>query len=325
VLVNQSNRTEVAVFEGEVHVKGLHDSTASDPLKLTTGMMARIDAQGNARRAREPLPQAFRRRLSDGVTPNLGEREVSLVDVISGGAVGEYRWAGAIDSRTGHWSQGPWVEALGVERTDSEGRFVSVNWNPLVNGVFVPSTDGGPTIVDSQGDTVELPATSGTAWGPVWARRRIDGNLDPLHQLAGRDIQGFWGAGTVSALLDRSRYAGDGLVGMHANIGLTLDLDAIRQSRQASIRAIRGIVAHLEPTRDSQPFQPNSLADFRLYVDGEPRYERLGFSRRDGDAQFGAEIRDSDRYLTLVVTDGGDGPTYDRIILVDPVLELATP
>jgi hypothetical protein len=112
-------------------------------------------------------------------------------------------------------------------------------------------------------------------------------------------------------------------VGIHANIGITIDLDAVRRLRSGTVRRLRGIVTLLERSHVSQPFKPKSRADFRVYVDGQERYQRLEFSREDGDAQFGATIEDSDRFLTLLVTDGGDGNLFDRVILIDPVLELS--
>ena len=78
----------------------------------------------------------------------------------------------------------------------------------------------------------------------------------------------------------------------------------------------------LERSHVSQPFRPKSLSDFYVFVDGQERYRRLAFSREDGDAQFGASIEDGDRFLTLVVMDAGDGNLFDRVILIDPVLEL---
>jgi hypothetical protein len=43
--------------------------------------------------------------------------------------------------------------------------------------------------------------------------------------------------------------------------------------------------------------------------------------REDGDAMFGAELQDSDQLLSLVVTDGNDGPIYDRVVLLDAIFE----
>ena len=104
---------------------------------------------------------------------------------------------------------------------------------------------------------------------------------------------------------------------------LTDSLDAVRRLRSAKVSRLRGVVSLLERSHVSQPFRPQALADFRVFVDGQQRYQRMSFCREDGDAQFGATIDDTDHFLTLLVSDGGDGNLFDRVILIDPVLELS--
>jgi NPCBM/NEW2 domain len=265
----------------------------------------------------------FQRKLPTEVPTNLGVGEVSLVDIICGSEPAEFRIAGAIDPLTGEWGKRPWTQPKGVALKAGEGRFVRVPWNTMVDGIFVPSTAQGAIPIDSQGNSIVLEGGSGATWGPVWARRRINIDLDPFSHSSEQDDDGFWGVGTVAAMLDRLRWARDGLVGIHANVGLTIDLDAVRRQRSGKVRRLRGVVTLLERSHVSQPFKPKSRADFRVYVGGQERYQRLEFSREDGDAQFGATIEDSDRFLTLLVTDGGDGNLFDRVILIDPVLELS--
>jgi hypothetical protein len=316
--------TNVAVFEGEVHVKSIDKAgPESSEYRLTEGMALKIGENGVVTHDDPDVAgTSFQRRLPPAAPTNLGVGELSLIDVVCGSRLGEYRIAGAIDPLNGHWGDSPWNQPNGVELRPGEGRFVAVDWNPFVNGLFIPPSVGGLCPVDLAGETISLPSCSGASWGPVWARRRIGADLDPFGHQVGQNDDGFWGAGTVTAMLDRLRWARDGLVGMHANIGLTIDLDAIRRERSASISRLHGIVTLLERSHVSQPFNPKSLADFRVYVDGDERYSRLGFSREDGDAQFGASIDESDRFLTIVVTDSGDGNLFDRVILIDPVLEL---
>jgi hypothetical protein len=323
VSVGTTAATRVAVFEGEVHVKSATGSGRDAPLvRLTKGMAVRIDERGVVKATPSAGDSDFQRALPVANPTNLGVGELSLVDVICGSRAGEYRIAGAIDPLSGHWGDGPWNQPKGVEVRPGDGRFVSVGWNPMVDGVFIPPSAAAPCQVDSEGALLGLPSCSGATWGPIWARRRIGADLDPFAQSLDQDDEGFWGAGTVTAMLDRLRWARDGLVGLHANIGVTIDLDAIRRERSASISRLRGVVTLLERSHVSQPFRPRSLSDFYVYVDGQERYRRLAFSREDGDAQFGASIEDGDRFLTLVVTDAGDGNLFDRVILIDPVLEL---
>jgi hypothetical protein len=323
VSVGTTAATRVAVFEGEVHVKSATANAHGAPLyRLTKGMAVRIDERGVVESTPGADDDDFQRRLPSAKPTNLGAGELSLIDVICGSPDGEYRIAGAIDPLSGHWGDGPWNQPQGVEVRAGDGRFVSLNWNSMVDGVFIPPSAGEPCQVDSVGARQNLPECSGATWGPIWARRRIGADLDPFAHRLDQDAEGFWGAGTITAMLDRLRWARDGLVGLHANVGVTIDLDAIRRERAVSISRLRGVVTLLERSHVSQPFHPKSLADFRVYVDGEERHQRLAFSREDGDAQFGAAIKDSDRFLTLVVTDAGDGNLFDRVILIDPVLEL---
>jgi hypothetical protein len=125
--------------------------------------------------------------------------------------------------------------------------------------------------------------------------------------------------------MERLRWSRDGLVGIHPNVGITIDLDEIKSQRGRSVRRMRGIIAHLEKSHESSPLYPGVRADFRVYVDGEIRYERIGFRRSDGDSQFGVDFDDDDRFLTLVTTDNDASNAFDHVILIDPILELADP
>jgi hypothetical protein len=321
VAVDRKAVTDVVVFDGEVHVQ--RSSASIDKLKLTSGMAARADGTGlNASHNLGSAP-AFDREFNGQRPTNLGPNELSVIDIICGSAPGEYRSAGSIDPELGTWSTLPWSESKGVHGKSGTGKMVPVEWNPWVHGIFIPTPKSDRLTIDLAGHSVPSPALMGGAWGPVWARRRIERHLDPLASQADRDVEGFWGAGTTTALLDRSRWVRDGVVGLHANVGITLDLDAIRRGYGVSLKSLRGVVAHLEQSYVSQPFQPQALSTFQIYVDGEMRYERSSFCRQDGDAMFGTELGDSDRLLSVVVTDGNDGPVYDRVILLDPLFEIA--
>jgi hypothetical protein len=321
VAVDDDAATDVVVFDGEVHVQRSLAST--DKLKLTRGMAARADETGlNASRNVGSAPE-FDREFNGQRPANLGPNELSLVDIICGSTPNEYRFAGSIDPELGTWSTLPWSESKGVHGKSGTDKVVPVDWNPWVHGIFIPAPNHDRLTIDLAGHSVPSPPLVGGAWGPIWARRRIERHLDPLLSQTDRDVEGFWGAGTTTALLDRSRWVRDGVVGMHANVGVTLDLEAIRHGYGVSLKSLRGMVAHLEQSYVSQPFQPQALSTFQIFVDGELRYERNSFCRQDGDAMFGTELNDHDQLLSLIVTDGNDGPVYDRVILLDPLFEIS--
>ena len=208
VSVGAAAATKVAVFEGEVHVKSAVGSDRGAPLvRLTTGMAIRIDEDGVVRTSPTVNEVDFQRKLPVASPTNLGVGELSLVDVICGSRTGEYRIAGAIDPLSGHWGDGPWHQPKGVEVRPGDGRFVSVNWNPMINGIFIPHSIAAPCQADSLNSKLSLPSCSGATWGPVSARRRIGADLDPFSKQLDQDDEGFWGAGTVTAMLDRLRWA----------------------------------------------------------------------------------------------------------------------
>ena len=322
VSVDDKAVTDVVVFDGEVHVR--RTPVSERKIRLTSGMSIRADSSGLNKSNTSLETLSFNREFNGERSSNLGINELSMVDIICGSVPGEYRSAGSIDPDTGAWSSLPWSESKGVRGKVRTGEVVPVDWNPWVHGIFVPDSQRSELAVDLDGGLVALLPISGGAWGPVWARRRIDRHLDPLAAKVDRDVEGFWGAGTTTALLDRSRWVRDGIVGLHANVGITIDLEAIRREYSSSIKSFRGVLAHLEKSHVSQPFHPQARATFQIYVDGELRYERKEFCRQDGDAMFGVELRDSDRLLSLIVTDGDDGPIYDRVILLDPILETSS-
>jgi hypothetical protein len=319
VSVDDKAVTDVVVFDGEVHVQ--RTSASKRKIRLTSGMSIRADSSGLNKSNTSFDTLSFIREFN-GEHPNyLGIHELSMVDIICGSAPGEYRLAGSIDPEMGTWSTLPWSESKGVRGKVGKGEVVPVDWNPWVHGIFVPDSRSSKLAVDLDGGHVDMPPISGGAWGPVWARRRINHHLDPLAANVDRDVEGFWGAGTTTALLDRSRWVRDGIVGLHANVGITIDLEAIRREYSSSIKSFRGVLAHLEKSHVSQPFHPQAEVTFQIYVDEELRYERKDFCRQDGDAMFGVELHDSDHLLSLIVTDSNDGPIYDRVILLDPILE----
>jgi hypothetical protein len=323
VSVDSQRKTGVSVFDGEVHVRPMHRETADGTLvRLTRGMSAQVDLQGGVRSDMDGKASSFQRLLSSEAPTTLGASEISLIDVISGSSIDEYRLAGSIDPATGYWGQPPWKEPQGVERRIGHGQFVSAPWNPLVDGVFVPGAAGGPVQIDSSGHVAALASTTGATWGPIWARRRLDDALDPLASVREEDVQGFWGVGTIAAMRERLRWSRDGLVGLHSNVGIALDLQAIERQYGAPVRSLRGIVTHLERFHESSPLYPHVRADFCVFVDGELRYERKGFRRSDGDAQFGVSFEKDDRFLTIISTDSDGSNTFDHVILIDPILEL---
>ncbi|EMI21142.1 protein containing DUF1549 [Rhodopirellula maiorica SM1] len=231
---------------------------------------------------------ALTRRLGE-IDAEIGELDgsgIDLADLVGGGnghGTGTYR--DGIDVRTG-----------AIDRRDlgSLGPVVTNQFTPselpYVDGVFIPDgRDGDESIVvSSTGITVSgLPSTSSAAWdlirnGPVASQHSTElGGIDFTKQ-------------------------GHSVLGIHANAGITFDLDAIRKGN--GDHEFR-FTAKLGYFGASGSFR----ADAWVFVDGRPVAEFRGIRRDDGLKNIDAVLPRQARFLTLVSTDGGNGYGHDQV------------
>jgi len=116
---------------------------------------------------------------------------------------------------------------------------------------------------------------------------------------------------------------------MHANLGITFDLNAIR-AQCPDIKVTRFVskigIADFEE-------QAGCNADFWVLVDGKVRQSRRNLKQKNFLSDFSVELDPSARFLTLVTTDGGDidrkgayqrAYTCDWCVFVEPELVLET-
>ena len=214
---------------------------------------------------------------------------IDLADVVGGGSgFGSGTKGLGLDVRTGKGQVRPFGDLGNVQ----PGRFSPVS-HELIDGVFVPTAN--ETVVSSTGlKATDLPENGGQAWdmirnGPV--------------------------ASQYSTQLGAVDYDSEGhsLLGLHANAGITFDLAAVRTStgvRELRFSTVVGYGGRLE--------EPS--AEFRVLLDGQLRAQgRIG---RKDVVEVDLTIADTDRFLTLISTDGGNGYGHDQISFGDPQLQL---
>ena len=322
VAVDPAKGTDVLVFEGEVQV--ISNRTSPKPgevLKMTEGMAARIRADGSADYGLQPDDNAFARSIVDSDMPEVVS-EISLVDIVTGGNGLKSRLAGAIDPRTGQKEKGDSIAPNGDKVRPGDAKFHSAAWHPLIDGVFVPGNKGKKPVVDTLGHVVDLPVNAGATWGPIWARR-WESTLEATDA-----TPDFWGGGTLDLVVPRLRAAKFGIVGMHANVGITFNLRSICLNHHRPATAFQATLVNLDNVDEWDPNdnrRPRPTADFRVFVDGQLRYSRIDFCRRDGDDQIIVPLTPDDQRLTLISTDGEGNIRYDHVTLIDPMLVLADP
>jgi hypothetical protein len=167
------------------------------------------------------------------------------------------------------------------DRTASN-EYKTLSHNPFIDGVFVPN---GKTrqIVSSQGHVFEeCPATCSNFYTQI-------SNTPPLSSLSP------WAAPEDKISNHNS------FLLLHANIGITFDLDAIRSGWPGlKMKQFKSQI-HISP---AAPEIPNG--DFWVLVDGKVRYSRKNVTDKSFADNICIELHENDRFLTLVTTDGGD-------------------
>jgi hypothetical protein len=313
VQIDSEQSTNVVVFDGKVQVVGT--SGNRDAIDMTKGMAARIRSDGSKDYGEEARESQFAK-FVPAIPLGGAKNELSVVDIICGGDGFNTSLSGAVDPLTGKQDHG---ERTPGNRNTNE-KYHPVEWNPIVDGVFMPTKTGNGTQINSQGVTIDLPKNNGLTWGPLWARR-----WESTLQTAGEKTDpDFWGRKTLKNIVLRLKQTTFGMIGMHANVGFTLDLRSVRLL-QRDVAEFRAIVTNLDNSEEEYVADANRLkrtADLRVFVDGELRYCRLGFKRVDGDEAIAVALRPEDRFLTVVSSDSEGDSSYDHVVLIDPVIAL---
>jgi mono/diheme cytochrome c family protein len=234
-----------------------------------------------------------RRNAIDHSLARLEGKGISLADLVGGGnGTGSGKYRQGIDPRSG------------VVQTRDFGDLANVKPNhftktklPFIDGVFIPDGQGGKAVipVSSTGLTVTgLPATSGKAWDAI-----RNGPVGSQHS-------------PVAGGIDFTK-EGHSLVGLHANAGITFDLDAIRKTSGEKGMRFTAKLAYFGAEG------PNS-ADVWVFVDGVKVFEARGLGRKDGLRDLDLALPSAARFLTLVSGDGGNGYGHDQVGFGDPRL-----
>jgi hypothetical protein len=194
------------------------------------------------------------------------------------------------------------------------GKMMRIEGNPYLDCIFVPGSGEGDTVISSAGHRfAECPKTTGLYYSNI---------------ICGKNCTFF---GSVQKTFEQSRKQRKdfGYLYLHSNMGLTVDLNAVRQTvgglRITSFSAFAGII-------DMWNNAPNySEVDVWVLVDGQLRASRKGL-RSDQGYDIHVDLFETDRFLTLVMTDGGkinlDGfPAnhFDTCGFVEPVFDLSSP
>ncbi len=245
--------------------------------------------------------------------PKVTYKTLDLVDVVAGGDGFSGRRNRSIDPTNGQ-ADAMTPKGLGSkEWFVGDGKYHRVEALPFVDGVFIPDGGKNAVQVDSADNMFAgFPDTTSKTWKPIWAGGKLP--TDPPSKAA---FGGIDYAAPPHCLLF-----------MHANNGITFDLEAIRRanpgSRLLRFRAAAGSSSEAMYSAGGAKVS----ADLWVLVDGQVRFERHEIDGYSGAFQVLIAINDDDRFLTLATTDGGitdygvNGVYGDWTMFGDPRLVL---
>jgi hypothetical protein len=312
VEVDNQGATTSHVFRGSVRVQATSNDgrVEGEARVLHENESARVvdsGRQGGGNPAITTAPSAKPPALVREI-PRQGSKPViktfDLVDVVAGGDGFSGRRDRGIDPTNGRIATELSHPPEGSNPMSGDGEYHRVSGMPLVDGVFIPHDRKKPVQVDSAGHAfADFGVKENATWQHIWAGGVM---RQPIYPTKVGDID----------------YAvkPHGLLLLHANAAVTFDLEAIRRaSPGCTLSRFRAIVANVEQYSQNGPAVS---ADLRVLVDGQSRFQRREISGYSGAIPASVPLSASDRFLTLVATDGGNGISGDLGFFGDPRLEL---
>ncbi|AQT68196.1 FecR protein [Anaerohalosphaera lusitana] len=304
VSVDSQGRTEAHVFKGRVDLRSGSDARVYESsIRLSAGQASAANQNGTlSEDAWQCNHSGFVQSLPpEGAFGWPGQR-LDLADIIGGGN----GFGTGQQERVIHPKTGEVADQFVYSSRKADGKFSPVASLKYVDGVFVPNASEPPQQISSAGHTfAACPDTTGKFYRNI--------------------ANGFGQQG--SETLSKNRKLLNGVsygsmekpaISMHANLGVTFDLDSIRADnpgmRIDSFSAICGVAGSNPPKKHK--------AGFFVLVDGQVRFQIHASHSELTGRPCSISIRDNDRYLTLVTTDGGDSPLGDWCMFAMPALEL---
>ncbi len=311
IQVKQDGTSDLHMFKGSAALTSDSGSRAKKTLTLKAGQAKRVDTSGQARDI--PIKeQAFVRHFySDTGFVWRGQR-LCLADLVGkGNGLGSGQTNVYLDPIEGY------KESLYCNGSGKGNEYRALVANPYIDGLFIPDGSKRQIISSQAHEFAGCPKTNGECYTTLGA------NPD----------QGVWATSMRNGIVqfNGQQYGAKShpCIVMHANLGITFDLNAIRAIcpgiEMARFVSKIGIADFKEQT--------GCNADFWVLIDGQVRESKRNFTRKDVLRDISIELSPSDRFLTLVTTDGGDidrigayqrSFTCDWCVFVEPALIIET-
>ena len=311
VIAHIDGNTEVHLYKGKANVFAGEKHERKISQLLTAGTAVKVDSHNSHIQKVALAKQALVRSIdSKAKFVWKGRDTLRLTDLLLGGngfgtasaqsieydpASGEIATVGQTGYRMG------------------TGKLIGIPENPYLDAIFVPDGADAEVLISSAGHRFEnCPATSGLFFSNIICQKS----------------RPFFGSIQQRFEQSAKQFTESGSLYLHSNIGLTVDLDAVRGEvpglRIASFSAFAGIMNMW----NDEGVPDYAEVDVWVLVDGQLRSSRQKL-RTDQGYDIRVDLADTDRFLTLVVTDGGtiyseSDPAnhFDTCGFAEPVFQL---
>jgi hypothetical protein len=318
VIAQIDGNTEVYMYQGKANLfAGQEDKIISE--QLTAGFANKVDRLNSVIK-QIPMQEDIVVRNIDSKTKFIWRGEnLDLADIVGGGnGFGTGTLDGGIETHTGRRFESPDPELVQSKIPGilfGDGTYNEVSSLPFIDGVFVPDSRQEPVQITSTGQT-------------------FDGFVDGREVYWGNIFNGAWHASDQAIKhflkLNGQAYGtpGNPAISIHANQGVTFDLQAIRQAipggrilRFTSLFGVSETVAQA-PTFDPQSGLNSGKVNCWVLIDGKEKFSRNSVSYLHGAIEIEVDILDEDRFLTLVVTESNDRRAFDWALFARPFLQI---
>jgi hypothetical protein len=315
VHVTSFGSSEVHMIKGSASLIPGKSGHAKGSQILSAGSAKRVDSKTGGVTDVKLNDKAFVRQISS--KDNFvwyGERTIDLSDIIRGGnGFGTGRPGYSLNVDTASVTRQRYFDNL--RRLGPFGT-KKVNSLPFVDCLFMPDGGQGPITVSTREDKFEgCPDTDGYSWGDILGSSHVLHDNSPGRPL-GMSLNGMtYGTPEKPGIF------------MHGNLGITFDLDAIRSSMPGfditRFTALCGISETVlkDPGFGADP-EIFPLTDIWVLVDCQVRFGSEKMKVKSQPQTIDFEIARQDRFLTLIITDGGDSNGFDWGIFAEPFLHV---
>lgn len=296
--------SEVHVFKGKTLLVRPDAKNRKTSQVVTTGQACHVDSSTRQVEEIDLARTSFVRRVDSQAGVLWRGEGLSLADVVNGGnGFGTGRAGTCIHPQTGRQlaadqlASTPW----NVQWEKAEAYLKAVPELPFVDCVIVPGRDGGNLPLTTTGVRLsDFPRQLGSLRWPIQTQSYYN---DYTLALNGQTV----GTAEQPVLL------------IHANCGITFDLEAMRQSMPGAKFTAFKTLCGISETR-IEP-QSDATAQVRIYLDGREVFNRTLPHRLDSAIPVSVDLTTQvARFLTLLVTSGQGSNDNDWCVFAEPRL-----